>query len=79
MAKCLRCGAGNEWLQGTVAPEDKAEIIRLRAENAQLAKARAETWKQVQAILDESWTISQVETKIRVARERQLGEAGKKD
>lgn len=21
MAKCLRCGAGNEWLEGTVKPE----------------------------------------------------------
>ena len=24
MAKCLRCGAGNEWLQGDVKPESES-------------------------------------------------------
>lgn len=32
MAKCLRCGAGNEWLRGDIKPEDQTEIARLQAE-----------------------------------------------
>lgn len=44
MAKCLRCGAGNEWLQGNVKPpEDQAEIARLREENERLQPC-SECW-----------------------------------
>jgi len=37
MAKCLRCRAGNEWIQGRVRDEPEellAEVERLRTENA---------------------------------------------
>ena len=42
MAKCLRCRAGNEWIQGRVRDEPEellAEVKRLRASNAGLISA----------------------------------------
>lgn len=42
MAKCLRCGAANEWISGGRAPKDYAAEVEnneLRAENKALRQA----------------------------------------
>jgi len=41
MAKCLRCGAGNEWIQGRVpaeSSEQAEQIEQLQATNTELPK-----------------------------------------
>ncbi len=55
MARCLKCGAGNEWLEGKVPdlPYDE-EIAKLRAEVVKLKSMLSKNEGRVKEIVDES-------------------------
>ena len=51
MSKCLRCGAGGEWIQGDVPRQARDdEVVNLRAELARLRGAAED-------VVDADWAI----------------------
>lgn len=58
MSKCLRCGAGAEWIQGKVAPEDSALAARLATE----------TQARQQLALDHDHALAQLQEAERLLR-----------
>lgn len=55
MAKCLRCGAGDEWLEGAVAPADPTDPVTrslnlgAMERTAILAALRETRWNKLRA------------------------------